>query len=446
MITPMQLSWDRSRSVRWAGVVATSLLIAAPTFAQERKTGYDPSCRGPMAALRALGAVHGEDTLRIAPAWRDSLRRARAWATACVEHADLRTYTGAIEVATPTALALAVHPFHIPEYHDEGRLPAGGNNLGPYTKAFASPFLASLTRKAQFVEHGFPGALVAIVIVDEPKLNEAYPASYSNLQLLPGTNCFWLFAETKNSKYQAFVSQVGEDMPCDRDAVPPDAAPLGVDEQWEPGFPLSEAYPPVTRLDTDAAERLPMLGVKCGTAYCEIGVGPGVGKRPTWMPHAGGTPPREKKVKGWHDEQRIAVRDAVTDTWHMSAVQASIVPVTSAADLDSSDFHGRWQPVAKVHLGGLTASDKLFKWGMQNRWNLIEVSYDGSNWQMAVTKMVNENTPVGTRRVWPQNRTKRMIHYDAGVPPTARFRFTGIDDGLWVPCGNACCRSDGGIQ
>src|SRR5258705_3968769 len=78
----------------------------------------------------------------------------------CVNRADSVAAAVSLKATDPEAMRLTKLFFEIPEYHDEGRLPAGrdaqGAVLGPPAAIYASPFLNGFTRPAQINEQGNP--------------------------------------------------------------------------------------------------------------------------------------------------------------------------------------------------------------------------------------------------------------------------------------------------
>jgi len=60
-------------------------------------------------------------------------------------------------------------------------------------------------------------------------------------------------------------------------------------------------------------------------------------------------------------------------------------------------------------------------------------------WRMRVTKP--GDTPGAGSRIWLN--VVEMPHLDYPVPGSVRFRWTVADDGVWIPCGQSCCRGDG---
>jgi hypothetical protein len=329
--------------------------------------------------------------------------------------------------------------FGIPEFHDEGRLIAGhdaeGRYFGPMAEIYASPFLYAFTRPAQIWEQGRPGTLAAIVVVT-PTAEETIPTTYSNLKLQAGVNCIWLNVTSLASppKYEAYVSHK---VPCDRTEV---EGPLPVTAIRYTAFTKHGDYPPVARFDLDNTLDQPLLGFKCLAAFCEVGVTSDK-TRGSWVPkdNIGGSERRVRTIQGWHDEQLLAYRDKKS-VWRATA-RASITPDPSAADYDLSNFQNAGE--TGLHVATIWIHDQLspdnvyYKWGLRKGANQMALRVKGSAWEALIT-------PPGAKTPLVWTNTTRMPHYDAAVPSIARFRWTIIDDGVWVPCGNACCRSDGG--
>jgi hypothetical protein len=345
--------------------------------------------------------------------------------------------------------------FDIPEYHDEGRLPAGndasGPLLGPVAGIYASPFLYGFTRRGQIIDQGVPGILAAIVVVNKEAW-ETMPTTYTNLRLTNGMNCVWLFVMGGN--YVAFVTHPDPGTPCDRKAGRPGGPPAKPDDGRLPVVAVQRSvgeesdYPAVARFDTDRNGN-PILAFKCLDAFCEVGpsreadVRTPIGltrqdpSRAKWRlpnPLATQYEARTRGIKGWHDEQALAIRDNQF-RWRPSQVWATIIPVSGAASYDSASFHRTWQHVATVKIAGqVPVTSKYYDWGLRKGDNEVWFQFDGGAWNAEIRQG-------GVRT--PLRYMKRTIHYDISVPPIVRFRWTGADDGIWAPCGNACCKAAG---
>jgi len=470
------------RTLRKSVIVTTAVVMGCLVTPVEVVVGQtDSTCASQILAFRNLKTpVEHADSVSV-----DRLRAIQGM-LACQDTADDNAASRRRNGFNAESARLIKMYLEIPEYHDEGRLPAGsdgtGKLLGPVAAIYASPFLQGFTRSGQIIEHGFPGMLAAIVVV-ERRIGDNLPATYSNLFLRFGVNCIWLHlpppaAATPYGKdvaklpLSAYVSYAGDPAECRQgwmgktlpagfnfviqNAV---RGPLPVVAVRDDAFRHPTDYPPVARFDTDASGN-PVLGFKCLDAFCEVlprtttggptqawkavraptGLAPVTGDRPMWSVPAGTQPAaaRVRVIKGWHDEQDLGVRDD-NYVWRPSGVTATIVPNPGAAMLDSASFHARWHDVATITLhGDPPANSSYQKWGLQKGENTVNLGYNPARklWLVRVLR------PDGTYINW--SHVKRTRHFDASVPATARFRWTGIDEGIWVPCGNACCQSDGG--
>jgi hypothetical protein len=391
----------------------------------------------------------------------DSEARRKA-VTTCVEPLDDKARSDRLDQLNPEALSLARMYFDIPEYHDEGRLPAGsdagGALLGPLAGIYASPFLHGFTRAAQISEQGKPGVLAGIVVVQMNKWETTVPQTYRNLRLDVGVNCVWLFT-TNGVKFEAFVSHPDAGKECDRTvglqggpALKPNDGILPVVAVRFVRLPGHAAYPAAARFDTNVNGD-PILAFKCLNAFCEIGVSTHAEVRrtggavrptppeeswklsPTLNAQVGQAPQRVRVavVKGWQDQQALAIRDDKF-VWRPSDVTATIIPHPALPTYDADTFNLRWKQVATIRIAGVVPTNsKYYKWGLRQGDNAVWFQFDGNAWKAEIRR------PGGSATPW--RYMKRTVHYDISVPPIVRFRWTGADDGVWAPCGNACCKA-----
>lgn len=424
------------------------LVIAAAPKAEGQ--AQDTVC---VAAIANFNKAWVLDSTLKTGATKLALDIARRDMLACVRPADNNAFEAPLGLIDEEAQRLTKGFFGIPEYHDEGRLPTVANRLGPMAHIYASPYLAGFTRRRQIFEQGMPGLLAAIVVVElDP--DGVIPETYRRLRLEGGVNCVWLYLAnaSPNTNYQAYVSTALPGKPCDRTIPPVPRGPLPVVAVRHPDFTASSDYPPVARFDVDASENLPVIAFKCLAAFCEVGPATPAGVRTPWglsrsdqskavwnIPvWAGFTMSKAERrvrvIKGWHDEQHLAVRNG--DQWSRLKVRATLIPEPSVSTLDAADFLNTWTRVANLLIHDNLAGTKYARWGLRTGSNPLRIQSTGAGWQAEVYRAATD------RVLWIN--TGRMVHYDAAVPPTARFRWTRIDDGIWVPCGNACCNSDGG--
>lgn len=362
---------------------------------------------------------------------------------ACADSVDAARWQGRIALAQPEAVRLAKLPFEIPEYHDEGRLPVGGDRLGPHAGIYASPHLPGFTRLGQITDQGFPGLLVGVVVV-QLLHGETIPEAYKAIHLEAGLNCVWLNPQGPGPTYRAYV-RPASDTGCVRGDVRQDT--------WLPVvtvFPADGSEfddPPAARFDITKKGAL-VLGFTCLKAFCEIGATPETRREP-WTNPSTNKPDRDRDGgaltaqdptpdarrvrfrKAWHDEQYLA--DRVGSVWRRTNVRATVIPSTRAASYDRAHFNV-WRLVATIDLHD-APTGRYARWGLVRGYNQLWLRFDGQHW---VGEIRREGRTARSWRVIQEH-----VHYDIAVPPLARFRWTHVDDGVWVPCGNACCKADG---
>ena len=125
---------------------------------------------------------------------------------------------------------------------------------------------------------------------------------------------------------------------------------------------------------------------------------------------------------------------------------AAVYPAINIASR-GVDWFSEWRFVASIMLDTDPAvGTKYAQWGLRRGENAIFMRLSGSSWQMArIDPFAAHQVLRGLIPFTPPKqilKTHRMPHHDAGVPGTAPWRFASMDDGLWVPCGQACCRVD----
>lgn len=329
----------------------------------------------------------------------------------------------------------------IPEYHDEQRLPAGPNFLGPKAYAYASPNLDDFTAQWQIEAHGNRGVLVAYVFVDLLP-GEIVPLTYRQLHLVAGMNCVWLARQNATGGPSGgWTAKILPATPspmnrCDPTVASPYTSPLAVRMQQDGGSDF-DAYPPVVRFGESAVVSSmlgkPLVGVKCLNAWCEIGAAP-FDVRPPIAAIGATTASVRARVKGWHDEQVLTDRTPPNFLF-TPIIRAAIVPEDNIETISPARFAAGWQRVATIVFSTPTTGTKYQTWGLRQGRNIVEVRNKAGAWQIQVTP------PNGVPRPW--RYLHREQHVDVGVPGTARVRWTHADDGFWVPCGMACCHVEG---
>lgn len=368
---------------------------------------------------------------------RDSALAART--RQCVDLLDQASLSRTAEMVQPVWNYAAQMLLDIPEYHDEQRLEDGAGGFGPLVKAFALPTLDGYTDVVQFGNHGTRGALVAVVAMDLVDAPDPLPKPYLDLGLVRGVTCVYLaYQQTwapgndplgdplPVSGWRAYMTEgTANGTKCEPAASP---AWRRVHRTVTPR-PFGD-YPPVARF-TENNSGGPLLGVKCVDGWCDIGPRAQTAKPPM----AGGTA-REHTIKGWHDEQMLSMIDASSK--FVPAVRAQITPEPNIHQIPIAAFN-TWQQMAVITLKDPPVG-KYADWGLAVGDNMIRLRRPASGiWE---ADLLPENS---TQRL-PLKFVARHEHVDAAVPGTARFRWTSGDEGVWVPCGQGCCKVEGIAQ
>lgn len=408
--SPISLKEDYVRISRLIhaalGAIWISTLLIAVDATIPSSLGAQPKPRVPRATVRREA-----DTARTHAADRaDSARHERATSMVNEDFARIGSLT-----------------LMIPEYHDEQRFPDDIGGYGPMVYIFATPNIGTFTSPAQIEDQGKAGALFALVVVDTTA-GAVLPTTYTQLELVPGVNCLWLVydhAVAPNVRWRAYLTPRGASGFCIRTTIFPSM--LAVQARSPEGRHHLDDYPQVGRFSEDLSGR-PLLGVKCLDAWCEIGA-PGFTSKPPATVVAG----REGTIKGWHDEQRLAAFDATGKL--RPRIRASVIPVPDIDTLREDHFAAGWVHVATIWFHDDPEGTKYATWGLRKGRNTLELRVVGATWEARVMS----NTDTAT--VW--TNVVRHPHLDMAVPGTARFRWRNNDEGIWVPCGAACCHSDG---
>lgn len=426
--------WTSSggRSSRGLGLVALGL--SAVLFACSTSSDKDPPT--------TVRSFVGTDTSRSAVTMRMCADQAMGFTTPAKKQAFIDDCMRRIRVA----LALSgegtrMDSMHwlIPEFHDEQRFAERATGkFGPVANIFASPALGGFQHDGQLLEHDALGMIAAVIFIDTTD-GAAMPSEYRRLGLEPGVNCLWISLQRgRRNPWQARMTSAKAGSPCNRDDV--SARPLAVRRTTAyPGIGIltSADIPPVARFTWDT-QRRPLLGVRCLIGWCDIGPARGEGA-PDFTPlnlvaslteFAGN---RAALIPAWHDQQTLA--NYGTDGEVVpGTVDATIIPLNT--EYTSPASFSTPQRVAIVYLhtdpAGTPYADV---WGMKAGANVVSLQGGTVPWAASVTE------PGGTSRPW--SNVHRHMHYDIAVIPTARFRWASADDGIWVGCGQACCRMEG---
>jgi hypothetical protein len=393
------------------------------------------------------GAAKGASFVRGAPKDSSLIRQART----CAATMDSIMHKAPLREMNLEIKRLADLPWFIPEYSDEQYLSDGRGGLGPMAHIFPSPYLASYTREDQIIENDTLGILAALVFVDRNP-GDTLPDTYKNLSLLFGLNCVYLrdvAIASSTDRWSARIAHPGNGKACERTnyAIGMVSAPLAVKRDTSAGA-LAADYPPAARF-SEGTHEVPLFGFRCLDGWCNVlPAGTTATLAPTNTVNT-----KEGHIKGWHDEQRLTER---VNGKLVPSIRASVVPVPGLGALKTSDFVG-WVKVAIIDIEeNVPQSSKYYGWGLRRGHNELEINGTGGRWIARVTAkgVLSTGRSAGPGQYLGTDLTKptewlivaREKHFDLAVPGTARWRLTVLDDGVWVPCGQACCQAEGPIM
>jgi hypothetical protein len=152
---------------------------------------------------------------------------------------------------------------------------------------------------------------------------------------------------------------------------------------------------------------------------------------------------KEELIPAYHDEQDWD--ELRTDgRWAAQSLRVAVVPQPDNNMFASSDYTTR-RHVGDLYLSGnLPTTHILYRKGVRLGKNKVEleIATDQAGnrfWQYIITPASSSGVTLEPFRV-PGGPHR---HFDAAIPPTMRFRYTMLDSGIWGPCGQACCPTDG---
>jgi hypothetical protein len=303
--------------------------------------------------------------------------------------------------------------------------------------------------------------------------------SYAPLGIGPGFNCAFVYvvADTPQARMVHFE---GAKEPDCRQPVDPDTLGgtiLNVHRTIHPSHPDTLDYPAAARWDWDPQHQIQYFGVKCGAAWCEVGL-PGfvASPLPSLAAAALENGQRVRHIKGWFDQQRLAPAlvanpDAPSPGWGTIFADLNLV------DRKVSDFSGNWLLVARATVDTSLAA-------YESKWNLAPAAPDQSEnlvylckgeWETCrvVAQSVPDLAPGPIPDVAPTCpnagdvtpadsgvwwtgivSTKASVKFacvirrdhskalaDLGLKPTGtvRWRWRDQDETIWISCDAGCC-------
>jgi hypothetical protein len=328
------------------------------------------------------------------------------------------------------SIALADSIASIPEFHDCQRLivhvaavkgRAASLEYGPLVGVWAS---ASLN---DWEESDFDKQ--AIPTVELVNYNNV---EYPDLGIGPGYNCLYL--RSHGSAWVAGMKKQDRSNACPSITEPEFSAlaPLTV-IRTSPRPEHKDSIPPVARWDWDPVHERHYIGVKCARAWCEVGKAP-VGNSSTYPPNSA-----TQHIKGWYDEQRLALLPSGRLT---PGNQARIIPEPGLDTLTADNFHCNapcdrskgWVAVASALYNNAADPDYAQKMNLR----------PGIRAQIALRSRDSLGTVLWQARIISQKDTVykkvlRVDHHGFKIPGTARWFWRENDEVMWIKCLAGCC-------
>jgi len=361
---------------------------------------------------------------------------------------------------TITTIPLAGPISNVPEFHDCQQLIQKESGYLALHAIFASFQLNLLADSLDTLAYttkkrAFPAA----------EIYSSDTHGYAPLAIQHYFNCLYFYRD--GSQWRANIVPIGKDeTDCSKPLINP--ARAGTELKVLPVSPQSNdaAYPPVARWDWDPAHHEQYIGIKCGVAWCEVGSqqfapAPALTAGPSFDPVTGFTATTGSDhvytIKGWYDEQQLAVPAGAGLA--PGAAHGVIIPNPILDQLNqAADFHPTtgqpWVHVATAVLTGASSySSKLHLGGGDNKIYLCHgtaaecgvppptptcpAPADGKWWAKIASP----------RGLWPfwwwHNATYRCVtqrlHPGVTIPGTVRWRWAVNDETGWIRCTNGCC-------
>jgi hypothetical protein len=306
----------------------------------------------------------------------------------------------------------------IPEYHDCQRLLTQRLVYGPLVGIWAREFIDKLTIK------DYVAAPVAVA-----ELHNFSNVPYAPLGIGVGYNC--LYMQRVSGVWTALMLHTGTTRIC---PVQPPSTGMTVTPLEVKVQPNSAGQAPAAaRWDMDPRSNIQYMGVWCPDGWCEIGVR---GFQPSMIYNGN----REERVKGWYDEQYLAVIDATTGQLRPSSIRARTIPAPNLESLNDDDFdcivcfgkRAGWVKVATILIEKDSANYYLNKLNL--RTGVPNHLFIRNNRLKRVWEARIQHTGSTAHRT-----NIRIDHGNMRVPGTSRWHFMGVDETVWVRCSFGCC-------
>jgi hypothetical protein len=307
---------------------------------------------------------------------------------------------------------------------------------------------------------GGPFGLATALIVN---LGERYRAD--DFVIEPGYSCLYMW-RIPGGEWGAKILQVGNEKLCGVTLEAAATAGIGLSVWVDRGGGSNpNDYPPVARWDYDPISRQQYISIKCGMAWCEIG-------SKSFKPNDAYPNEKVARIKGWYDEQFLAVVKTAGAAAVPSTLKGTLIPHPKLDSYVKADFEKKWAVVSYVALTGNAPKSDFDHY--KSKLNLDPVAV-GPLAQLNKISLCNgtqtECLPSGAApkcsgpTVDPQPdkawwgrieaaTTKTMLYtcvfredHSTMTPPihipgTARWRWLLNDETTWERCIEGCCEID----
>ena len=390
-------------------------------------------------------------------------------------------------------LSVADNTTNVPEFHDcqrflvagdsaaDGRPSSNGMSFGSLIAIFAASYLDSLPVRFNRLRDSSTSSSTSIAAALIYGVDGGY--THGRFHIEQEFNCLYMWRGEKGDTMQwhAKIVPVGPHHEQCLKPYSPTEHPewdlqVLVDSPRE--FQKYDDYPPVARWDWDEANQQQYIDIKCGRALCEIG-NPGFAASSRYAVGATGADARVERIKGWYDEQYLAVENAAGAVVP-SSVKGTIIPAPDLESRTVASYDSTWLPAAYVSLSGGTPSELSF---LRTRYNfdplpvspilksmntlfLCHGTRDACKVPVPPSGPLQPSVNCGLD-VWPFDGTPlkhwwiktisparpgtvmfrcvtRREHKSevAWMPGTARWRWLARDETTWMLCDVGCCEKD----
>lgn len=376
----------------------------------------------------------------------------------------------------------------IPEFNDCQRIILeSGSRYGPLMSVFASDRLGQLRFSKADETDTYAVAAVQV-------LNYSRGFYYRPLGIGPLFNCLYLWGYSGN--WHAKMVSRGVDNSCspriDLSSIA-GGTTLAVIEAPAGAFTNRSDYPAAARWEWDRRNNIQYIGLRCGPGWCQVGRADAAGN-PAFAPagpyiaaptDAARGADRVRSIKGWYDEQRLAIVKPTTGGGFVAEVSGVTGWVFPAPDLvrhTQFDHFKSFIPVAYVALETMLESDPAVKyykdkfnydvvprgsalsrmteialcygsWKSCAGWSLPDPALKASCGGPAAFAAVASK---GDKRWWARLTSRvtssvifrcvtRRTHDPApnDMPASARWRWLARDETTWDYCMSGCCETEG---